>query len=132
MSQSLAKGLRACFTSTYFSEDPSVYLHESEGVSQEAAPAAAPEEPGQTAGRDGPGRADCVPLLQPCGKTGLSESRGDPKRKNFTGGFKASSARAVNLARLARQRQSSGHLRPQSRTQEAKMLKAAIAASRLD
>ena len=107
-----------------------MYLQESEEVSQEAAPA--PEAPGQPAGRDGPGQADCVPLLQPCGKAGLSKSRGDPKRKSFAGGFKASSARAVHLARLARERQASGHLRPQSRTQEVQMLKTALAASRLE
>ena len=107
-----------------------MYLQESEEVSQEAVPA--PEAPGQTARSGGSEQADCVPLLQPCGKAGLSKSRGDPKRNTFTGGIKASSARAANLARLARNRQSSGHLRPQSRTQEAKMLQAALAASRLD
>lgn len=127
----MADGLRNHFSSTYFSEDLSVYHEEPEhDGGQESAPMPGAQD--QFSKDDGPTLPDELPTLSSfdhAATDAISPIRGAPRK---TSHVQNPSTVPVNITRLTRKRLRCGLVRPQSRSQEAKMIHAALEASILD
>jgi hypothetical protein len=121
--------LRTHFCSTYFSEDLSVYHSESEhygGNGSDATPATLD----RGTQRGGHLQPDNMPKQQYLDNDSVSTlikaQAGNEDSADKSSAFPA------NITRLTRKRRCYGLDRPQSRTQEAKMIKAALSASLLE
>ena len=135
--QSIAGGMRSHFSSTYFSEDPSVYHDESEhGVGRESVSTSGIMA--QINEKGDPIQPDDIPALHSYDTTTdratdmTASSTIRAVRNSKSSRVQDPSTVQANVTRLARKRVCCGLGRPKSRSQEAKMIQAALAASILE